>query len=145
MVTIPPSITSLPTTQIFTPNPLLPPTFTDTFTPSPTTNPPPPPPPTFSVNLLQPDGSVPCSTDAVLYWEEPYDPDGIRGYQLVITGMHSEIGEATIYEDHILENEFYLGEIPIEYCEWDIIATLSAEDNLGALGPEATVRFFLAP
>jgi hypothetical protein len=117
---------------------------TETFTPSPTTNPPPPPPPNFSANALQ-NGSVPCSTDVVLQWSEPFDPDGIKGYDLVLTAMHSEFGERTIEQVFVPGNDFPLRDLPLEFCEWEATATIRAVDNLGTSGLESILRFFFRP
>ena len=147
-VTIPPSITSPPTTQAFEPNlilPITPPTITPTFTPSPTTNPPPPPPPGFSANILQPDGRVPCSTDVILYWSEPFDPDGIKGYDLVMTAGSSEFDKNTIAQVFVIETDLPLRDLPVEYCGWYATASISAVDYLGASGPASTLSFLFGP
>ena len=149
--TIPPSITSPPTTQVFAPNPIIPvtvvttpPTMTDTFTPSPTINPPPPEPPNFRVNVLQ-DGSVPCSTDIRLFWEEPFDPNGIKDYDLVIMGGPNESDKNPIEQFFVTGTDFQLGELPVEYCEWYATVTVRAVDNLDASGPASTLMFRFWP
>jgi hypothetical protein len=96
------------------------------------------------VNVLQ-DGSVPCSTDIRLFWEEPFDPNGIKGYDLVIMGGPNESDKNPIEQFFVTGTDFQLGELPVEYCEWYATVTVRAVDNLDASGPASTLMFRFWP
>jgi hypothetical protein len=126
-----PTFTPIPTfTRTNTPTP------TATFTPSPTPNRPPPPPVVY-IDSMRRNGTIPCSAPSTLYWDVS-DPDGIMNSQVLIDLYNRKTrGWDNILKSTVPYNKMDISDIVAKFCGETMRAQVSAQDTLGAWGPES--------
>ncbi len=129
--TLTPTFTPIPTfTNTNTSTP------TETFTPTSTPNRPPSA-PAVSIDSMRRNGTIPCSAPSTLYWDVS-DPDGINNSQVLIDVYNSK----TSVWDNVLRttvpnNKLDISDIVATFCGETMRAQVSAQDALGAWGPQS--------
>lgn len=129
--TVRPTFTPIPTfTRTHTPTP------TETFTPTSVPNRPPPPPLVY-IDSMRRNGSVPCSAPSTLYWDVS-DPDGILNSQVLIDVYNRKTrGWDNILKSTVPYNKMDISDVVAKFCGETMRAQVSAQDTLGAWGPES--------
>jgi len=100
----------------------------------------PPPAPMIDVDPKQGNGNVSCYATPKLFWNEPYDSNGIIGYQVVIDVYNNGSGQwENIINETTASNSFDISFLPSKFCNQWIRAQVEAQDGLGAWGSQRTL------
>jgi len=104
----------------------------------------PPPAPMIDVDPKQGNGNVSCYATPKLFWNEPYDSNGIIGYQVVIDVYNNGSGQwENIINETTASNSFDISFLPSKFCNQWIRAQVEAQDGLGAWGSWSSWLQFL--
>ncbi len=96
---------------------------------------PPPPAPVIDVDPKLPNGHVSCYSSPTLFWNEPYDVNGISSYQLVIA-IYNDGSQQwdNVFDEIVKSTSFDISRIVPKACQRWMSAQVIAQDNLGAWG-----------
>lgn len=105
----------------------------------------PPAAPVIDVEPKLPNGNVSCYSSPKLFWNEPFDANGVSGYQLKIEVYDDSSQQwQTWFDDIVTSTTYDLSRITPKACQRWINAQVIAQDTLGAWGTwSQSIQFYL--